>query len=235
MGLTLRISTASTHKYASSEGGDSVDIVERAAGGVGIVLADGQGSGAAAKALSLAAVNRAGTMLRDGVRADTTVGAVSDALVAQRGGKVSVAIDVAVIDPGPYDSDLWLARLSTAPAYWRSQSGEWCVAQPTPEPAGRYPRQTPAIHRLALWDGFALVLVSDGITGAGSRNGSRFDPLAWLGGANSSGDLAADLLAAALEADAGRPGDDCSVVALVAEAESAEPRIRSVAVRTFRK
>ena len=233
MGLTLRITTASTHKYAASDGGDSVDVVERANGGIGLVLADGQGSGPAAKTLSLAAVNRSGGLLRDGARAEAAAMAVSDALVAQRGGKVSVAIDVAIIDPG--EAHLVLARLSTTPAFWRDAEGRWHALPATPEPAGRYPAQIPEIHRMTLSAGCALALVSDGITGAGSRNGARFDPLVWLDGEGISGDLAADLLAAALAADHGRPGDDCTVVALVVEPESPEPRIRATSVRSFRR
>jgi serine phosphatase RsbU (regulator of sigma subunit) len=234
MGLGLHISIASTSKYAVSDGGDSADLVERATGGTAVVLADGQGSGAAAKALSLAAVNRVAALLREGTRAEAALAAASDALVAARGGKVSVAIDAAATDPG---GDLVLARLSTAPAYWRAAEADWMVLAPSVEPAGRYPAQIPDLHQLPLAPGAALVLVSDGIPSAGQRAGRPFDPAAWLAAhADAAGDdLAGALLAAALEADQGRPGDDLTVVAVLAVEERDAPRIRRVVASGHRR
>lgn len=233
MGLTLVVSIASTSKYAVSDGGDSADSVERPTGGLAVVLADGQGSGAAAKALSLAAIDRAAGLLRAGARPEVAIAAASDALVAQRGGKVSVAIDAAATDPG---GDLVLARLSTAPAYWRAADGAWSSLAPTAEPAGRYPDQIPALHRLPLAPGATLVLVSDGITGAGARHGAPFDPLAWLTTAAAGPEeLASALLAAAMKADQERPGDDMTVLALVALPEVDGPRVRASTTRTHRR
>ena len=233
MGLTLVVSIASTSKYAVTDGGDSADVVERATGGLAIVLADGQGSGAAAKSLSLAAVDRAAGLLRAGGRAEAAVAAASDALVAQRGGKVSVAIDAATTDPG---GDLILARLSTAPAYWRAVGGSWLLLAPTAEPAGRYPDQAPELHRLSLAPGAALALVSDGSPAAGGRNGGAFNPLAWLAQATVAPETLADaLLAAALAADQGRPGDDMTVVTLVALPEAAGQRVQTAMFRTHRR
>ena len=53
MPFEIQIAVAKTNKYASSESGDTVELVERPTGGFSVVLVDGQGSGQPAKTLSL--------------------------------------------------------------------------------------------------------------------------------------------------------------------------------------
>ena len=50
--LDIQVAAAKTAKYATSESGDTLEIVERPRGGLSLVLADGQRSGKAAKAIS---------------------------------------------------------------------------------------------------------------------------------------------------------------------------------------
>src|SRR5918997_1197746 len=50
--LGVDIGIAKVAKYAVRDSGDTVEVVERPGGGISVVLVDGQGSGAAAKALS---------------------------------------------------------------------------------------------------------------------------------------------------------------------------------------
>ena len=59
MGILIEAAVAKTNKYASRESGDTVEIVERPTGGISVIVADGQGSGRAAKALSLLVTARA--------------------------------------------------------------------------------------------------------------------------------------------------------------------------------
>ena len=53
MPLKIDVAVVKTNKYASRESGDTVEIVERPGGGISVIMADGQGSGRAAKTLSL--------------------------------------------------------------------------------------------------------------------------------------------------------------------------------------
>ena len=48
--MEIKIGIAQANKYAVHECGDSVELAERPQGGISVILADGQGSGKAARA-----------------------------------------------------------------------------------------------------------------------------------------------------------------------------------------
>ena len=50
--MEVQIAVAKVNKYATSESGDTLEVVERPNGGLSVVLADGQTSGRGAKAVS---------------------------------------------------------------------------------------------------------------------------------------------------------------------------------------
>ena len=50
--MEIQIGIAKINKYASSESGDTLEVVERPNGGLSVVLADGQTSGRGAKVIS---------------------------------------------------------------------------------------------------------------------------------------------------------------------------------------
>ncbi|MBU1878217.1 MAG: serine/threonine-protein phosphatase, partial [Chloroflexi bacterium] len=66
--MEIQIAAAKTPKYAVRESGDTLEMIERPGGGISLVLADGQGSGAGAKALSHLVARKAVSLLADGVR-----------------------------------------------------------------------------------------------------------------------------------------------------------------------
>ncbi|MCB0097143.1 MAG: hypothetical protein KDE46_15545, partial [Caldilineaceae bacterium] len=66
--LEIQIAVAKVNKYATSESGDTVEVVERPRGGMSIVMADGQRSGRSAKAISNIVVRKAIALLAEGVR-----------------------------------------------------------------------------------------------------------------------------------------------------------------------
>ena len=68
MPLKIDVAVAKTNKYASRESGDTVEMVERPGGGISVILADGQGSGRAAKTLSLLVTGKVTALLKEGVR-----------------------------------------------------------------------------------------------------------------------------------------------------------------------
>ncbi len=65
--MEVQIAVAKVNKYATSESGDTLEVVERPNGGLSVVLADGQTSGHGAKAVSQLVVRRVIGLLAEGV------------------------------------------------------------------------------------------------------------------------------------------------------------------------
>ena len=66
--MEVQIGVAKINKYATSESGDTLEVVERPGGGVSIVLADGQRSGKSAKRISNMVGRKVISLLAEGVR-----------------------------------------------------------------------------------------------------------------------------------------------------------------------
>jgi serine phosphatase RsbU (regulator of sigma subunit) len=98
MPLTIDMAIAKTNKYASRESGDTVEIVERPGGGMSVIMADGQGSGRAAKSLSLLVTAKVAALLKEGVRDGAAARAANDFLFAMRHGQVSATLDILSVD-----------------------------------------------------------------------------------------------------------------------------------------
>jgi hypothetical protein len=76
--LELQVAVAKVSKYAMSESGDSVELIERPHGGLSLVLVDGQRSGQSAKAISNIVARKAVSLLADGVRDGAAARAAHD-------------------------------------------------------------------------------------------------------------------------------------------------------------
>ncbi|HEU0165419.1 MAG TPA: serine/threonine-protein phosphatase, partial [Thermomicrobiales bacterium] len=74
----IDLAIAKTEKYASRESGDTVELIERPSGGFSIVMIDGQGSGRAAKTLSLMLSSKAVALVKEGVRDGVVARATHD-------------------------------------------------------------------------------------------------------------------------------------------------------------
>ncbi|HSH76922.1 MAG TPA: SpoIIE family protein phosphatase, partial [Herpetosiphonaceae bacterium] len=98
MPFEIQIAVAKTNKYASRDSGDTVELVERPAGGLSVVLIDGQGSGQAAKTLSLLVSAKAVSLLKDGARDGAVARAVHDYLHTFRHGRVSATLEILSVD-----------------------------------------------------------------------------------------------------------------------------------------
>ena len=66
--MELQFAAAKISKYATSESGDTLEMIERPHGGLSMVLVDGQRSGRAAKAISNVVARKAVQLLSEGVR-----------------------------------------------------------------------------------------------------------------------------------------------------------------------
>ncbi len=211
--LNVNIAVAKAAKYAVRESGDSVEVVERPRGGISVIMADGQRSGQSAKSISNIAVRKAMSLLSEGVRDGAVARAAHDYLRTQRRGQVSAELIMISVDLET--RTLVISRNSQCPVLLREEAG-WRALDDPAETVGIRDRTRPVIVELALAAGQMAIAYTDGILHAGERRGRQLDPLAVAQDLSrqpscTAQSLADSLLAAALAADDGRPGDDVTV------------------------
>lgn len=214
--MDIRIAVSKTRKYATSDSGDTVEIIERPNGGLSVVMADGQSSGRGAKSISTMVVRKVISLLAEGVRDGAASRAASDYLYTERSGKVSATLNILSVDK--QTRTLVITRNNPAPVLLAfgeeiKSLDEKCV------PIGVYRDTRPVISEVPLEVGLTAVMYTDGLIHAGSRYNDNMDVNACLQGLleeeNPSPQLIADeLLDIAIRLDQGRPADDISVVVL---------------------
>jgi serine phosphatase RsbU (regulator of sigma subunit) len=214
--MEVQVAVAKINKYAVSESGDSLEVVERPHGGLSVVLADGQSSGRGAKAVSLMVVRKVIGLLAEGVRDGAAARAASDMLFAERGGKVSCTLNIASLDL--VTKTLVLARNNPAPVYLAS-GDRVDRLEAESQPIGLFRNTKPVISEVPVEAQLTAVFFTDGLVHAGSRRGTPMDVGLSLGALleeedPSAQEIADALLAEAIRLDQGRPADDCSVVVL---------------------
>jgi len=111
--MEVQIAVAKVNKYATSESGDTVEVIERPNGGLSVVMADGQSSGRGAKWISTLAVRKVISLLSEGVRDGAAARAASDYLFTERKGKVSATLNILSVDM--QTSTLVISRNNPAP------------------------------------------------------------------------------------------------------------------------
>ena len=231
MPFEIEIAVAKTHKYASRDSGDTVELVERPAGGLSVVLVDGQGSGLAAKTLSLLVSAKAVSLLKDGARDGTVARAVHDYLHAFRHGRVSATLDILSVDL--VSKTVVSARNSETPLLL-GRAGVYELLPSSSGPIGIRRHTRPSVDEFEATPGLQVVVFSDGIIHAGERHHRPLDLLAFACGRLEAGmpahALADAVLAEALARDEGRPGDDMSVVALALHPRREYPQVRRLLV-----
>jgi serine phosphatase RsbU (regulator of sigma subunit) len=214
--LILDLGLAKTEKYASRDSGDTVELVERPGGGFSVVMIDGQGSGKAAKTLSLLLSSKAVGLLKDGVRDGAVARATHDHLFMFRHGQVSATMDLLSVDMKT--RTVVITRNAEAPMLIM-QGNSIRTEEVETGPIGRYQFTKPTVRELPLLADLAVVLFTDGITHSGRR--ARLEPIdlpqfaeRHLRPLDTAQAMADCLLDHAIERDQGRPGDDMAVVAL---------------------
>src|SRR5258705_1855681 len=113
--MEVQIAVAKINRYAVSESGDTLEVVERPTGGLSVVLADGQTSGRGAKAVSMMVVRKVIGLIAEGVRDGAAARAASDALFADKQGKVISTLNIASVDL--HSGTIVLARNNPAPMF----------------------------------------------------------------------------------------------------------------------
>lgn len=216
--MIIQVGVAKIEKYASSESGDTLEMVERPGGGLSFVLVDGQRSGKSAKAISNMVAGKAIALLGEGIRDGAAARAASDYLYMQRGGKVSATLNIVSVDM--VTKTLVLSRNSHCPAIIQTGPGEQTVLDQVTPPVGVHRVTKPQITETPLKVGILAVIFTDGLYSAGERSGmrmeirSRIDMLydETIGSTQVAQPIADALLDDALQLDQGRPVDDISVL-----------------------
>jgi serine phosphatase RsbU (regulator of sigma subunit) len=216
MAFTIDVGFAKTEKYASRESGDTVELVERPNGGFSIVMIDGQGSGKAAKTLSLLLSSKAVGLIKEGVRDGAVARATHDHLYAFRHGRVSATFDLLSVDMST--RTIVVSRNAEAPMLLCDEDGHQVVPVDS-GPIGRYLRTRPTVIELPMRAGTSIALFTDGIPHSGRKTGQpEIDFAALARETMSAGaparEIAEAILERALERDRGKPGDDMAVIAL---------------------
>jgi len=230
--MEIQIAVAKVSKYAVSESGDTLEVVERPTGGLSVVLADGQTSGRGAKAISMMVVRKVISLIAEGVRDGAAARAASDALFADKAGKVTSTLNIASVDL--HSKTIVLTRNNPAPMYiCRGEEIEAHNEESVSLGTSRNVR--PLITELGIEPGLTVVMFSDGISHAGERRGQPMETRQVLLSLIEEQDpspqqLADGLLAQAVRLDDNRPADDISVVVLKVSTRSGD-EVRRMSVR----
>ncbi|MBA4420657.1 MAG: hypothetical protein C0391_05875 [Anaerolinea sp.] len=214
--MEIQIAVSKINKYASSESGDTFEVVERPNGGLSVVLADGQTSGHGAKAISTLVVRKVISLLAEGIRDGAAARAASDYLYTEKNGKVSATLNIFSIDF--QTKTLVICRNNPAPVYISLGETIDLLTQPS-EPIGTNRNIRPTISEIAISIGLTAVMFSDGLTTAGGRKGLHLDIRTTLEALLEDSQptpqhIADSLLGMAMKLDDNRPMDDISIVVL---------------------
>jgi serine phosphatase RsbU (regulator of sigma subunit) len=214
--MEVQIAVAKTNKYAVTESGDTLEVVERPNGGVSVVLADGQTSGRGAKVISMLVVRKVIALLAEGVRDGAAARAASDALYTEKQGKVISTLNIISVDL--QTGTVVLTRNNPAPFFIARNEQVDCISTPSSE-IGISRSIRPVISELPVEPGLTLVVFTDGLVHAGERVGRPMDVCTSLRAMLDDQDpspqeIADSLLAEAVHLDNNRPCDDISVVVL---------------------
>ena len=230
--MEVQIAVAKINKYATSESGDTLEIVERPNGGLSVVLADGQTSGRGAKVISQMVVRKVIGLLAEGVRDGAAARAASDKLYTERQGKVISTLNIASVDL--HSRTIVLTRNNPAPMFICVNDRIDMVGEES-IPLGMSRNVRPVISEIAIQLGLTIVIYTDGISHAGERRGNPMNVSEFIRSVLEDQDpspqsLADSLLNHAVRLDEGRPADDISVLVLKVAARGTD-NVRRLTVR----
>ena len=230
--MEAQVAASKVGKYATSESGDTLEMIERPGGGLSFVLADGQRSGKPAKHISNIVVSKAISLLAEGVRDGAAARAASDYLFTHKSGKVVSTLNILSIDLS--SRTLVITRNNPSPLILIREGKIHMMDEPV-DPVGTRRDIRPSILEIPLESNLAVIVFTDGLTYAGDRTGQRielepliekllteepFDAQRW----------ADALLEHAVALDQGRPGDDISILVAMIQ-DSSEDEVRRLWAR----
>lgn len=232
--MEIQIAIAKTNRYGSPESGDTLEVIERPGGGLSAVLCDGKSSTHEAKLISGMVVRKVLGLIADGVRDGAAARAASDFLYIEKNGKYSVFLNILSADL--QTGTIVLTRNNPTPIFIAQADRIECLPGGS-EAIGQSRNFRPAITEIGLSGGTTVVMYTDGLLQAGTRNGGLGLDIcavleAILEEMNPTAQFIADsLLNQAVRLDAGRPGDDISVVVLrILEGKDFDPIRRMIVI-----
>lgn len=232
--VEIEVAVAKIGKWATSQSGDTLEMVERPQGGFSFVLVDGQRSGQAAKAISNLVARKVISELAEGVRDGAAARAAHDHLYTYRGGKVSATLNILSLDLITHT--LVLSRNSHCPIIVVTPERQLKLLDDPTQPIGVRRGTKPAITELPLELGTWAILYTDGLERAGSWSSpvlnipQAVEILVSAGDATAQG-VADALLEQALALEDGRPRDDISVLTLHIKRRQVNNDVRHLLLR----
>lgn len=232
--MEIEVAVAKIGKWAASQSGDTLEMVERPQGGFSFVLVDGQRSGRAAKAISNLVARKAISELAEGVRDGAAARAASDYLYTYKGGKVSATLNMLSVDL--ITDTLVLSRNSRCPMVIFTRGEGLKLLDEPVDPIGVQRGTKPSITELPLEVGTLAVVYTDGLERAGSWSSPVFDIPGTVQelvnqGQETAQTVADALLDRALDLEDGRPRDDISVLVLHVGDRKAKSDVRHLRLR----
>jgi serine phosphatase RsbU (regulator of sigma subunit) len=231
--LTIDVGFAKTEKYASRESGDTVELVERPGGGFSLVMIDGQGSGKAAKTLSLLLSSKAIGLIKEGVRDGVVARATHDHLFAFRHGRVSATFDLLSVDM--QTKSIVVSRNADSPMLIQDREGSRVIPVNS-GPIGLYQWTKPSVVELPMVPGISIAMFTDGISHSGRR--ANLPPIDYedmirdtMTSGGPASEIAEAILQKALDRDTNRPGDDMAVIALSIVEQEASMLLRRMSAQ----
>jgi len=216
--MQVQFGVAKVSKYATSESGDTLEMIERPHGGISMVLVDGQRSGKSAKAVSNVVARKAIQLLAEGVRDGAAARAAHDYLYTYRKGKVSATLNIISVDT--FTKTFVISRNNEAPVIVHTTEEGLHLLDAPSRSVGTHRNTKPVINEIPVRIGTVIVVFTDGLRHAGSLSGNgNYDPfLATRGmledGITDAQVIADMLLDEAVLMDNGRPRDDISVLVI---------------------
>src|SRR3989337_1532284 len=164
--MEIQIGVAKINKYASSESGDTLEVVERPNGCLCVVLADGQSSGRGAKFISNIVVRKVISLLAEGVRDGAAARAASDYLYTHRDGKVQSTLNILSIDLE--SRTVVITRNNPSPVLVHVD-GKTNALNEESQPVGLRRGTRPVINEIELRSGLTIVTFTGGAPFPGGR------------------------------------------------------------------
>lgn len=216
--MEVQFAVAKINKYAMSESGDTLEMIERPHGGISMVLVDGQRSGKSAKNISNVVARKAVQLLAEGIRDGAVARAANDYLFTYRSGKVSASLNILSVDTRT--RTIVISRNNEAPVFVHTAEDGFRQLDDPSESVGFSPNTKPVITEIPISNGTIVVVFTDGLRHAGTLSGKgQYDPfnafcLMIEGGMINAAAICDRLLAEAVAKDDSRPRDDISVIAI---------------------
>ena len=230
--MEIQIAIAKIDKFASTESGDTVEIIERPNKGISVVLADGKLNGQGSKAISTKIVHKIISQITEGIPDGAAVINTSRLIYREYKGKAKAGLNILSCD---MNTDMInITRCSAVPVALYRDGQVNCIVSDV-KALGEREEVQPSIYQIPLESETSIIWITDGVYNAGAYLDQSLDFCTTLGSLfeeqePTAREIAEFMLNQAISLDQGQPADDMSVVVLQTTRE-ARDKIKHIAVR----